>query len=117
MIIVEGVFLPLMQKIILGCNEGRKERRTELHQKVTQVRRSECIFSIRKRNAERVIHPPPPEAVLHSSGDGGSLPFPSPLGLPPLHRTIFRSLTRTLDSATHRPSSSQNRAGGMRGAI
>ena len=87
--------------MISGRNEGGKEGRTGLHRKVTQVKYSACIFSIRKRNAERLLHPPLlpslppfPEAVLHSGGggDGGSLPFPSPLGLPPLHRTHVLSL-------------------------
>ena len=44
--------------MILGRNEGGKEGRTGLHRKVTQVKYSACIFGIRKRNTERLLHPP-----------------------------------------------------------
>ena len=94
-----------MQKMVLGRSEGRKERRTELHRKVTQVRHSVCMHiqhsetqcGARSPSSPPSLpsfpsFPPFPEAVPHSSGDEGSLPFPSPLGLPPLHRTHVPSL-------------------------
>ena len=102
--VVEVVFLPLMQKMILGRNEGGKERRDRVAPKGNSgevlrmhIQHSETQCGARSPSSPPSF-PPFPEAVLHSGGggDGGSLPFPSPLGLPPLRRTHVLSLARSL---------------------